>query len=251
MSRFFVPSENIRNNILTITGSDINHIKNVIRKNTRDELICFDSSGNEYICIIKEFLQGAILLEVKGTKQLETESNINITLGQCLPKSSKMDEIIQKSTELGVSEIFPILSERSVAKGEKTERWQKIAKEASEQSGRYIVPRINPLVTFDDYIGAYCNTPLPIITPVRIIAWEGESGNSLKSVLHGRDNPRVVPTLSISIIIGPEGGFSSNEIDKARSHGFIPVSLGKRILRTETAGPAMIAMIMYELEQNM
>jgi len=246
MSRFFVPSSQINGEILNICGSDVNHIKNVLRKLPGDKVICFDSSGKEYTSIIKEISQGSIILTVSSVKQLETESKIKINLGQCLPKMSKMDEIIQKSTELGVSTISPILSERSVAKGEKTDRWQKIASESAEQSGRYLIPEIKPLMTFDEFINDKTTYD------IKIIAWECETGNTIKNIIapfvKTHCNASLRSGISISIIIGPEGGFSSNEIDKAKSHGYIPVSLGKRILRTETAGPAVIAMIMYELE---
>ena len=147
-----------------------------------------------------------------------------------------MDFIVQKCTELGVSEIIPVVSERSVAKGEKSGRWQKIAKEAAEQSGRALIPKISALTDFKSLLKKKNEFDLALIP------WELEKTNKLKAILQNSSPKNII------ILIGPEGGFSSQEIEQAKAAGFIPVSLGKRILRAETAGLAILSMIMYELD---
>ena len=238
MNRFFIPKEQIGRNSVTISGSDVNHIKNVLRKAVGDELICFDGSGFEYIARIYEIKKDGVLLSIVSETHRESEPHIKVCLGQGLPKHAKMDEIIQRSTELGVTEIAPVLTERSVAKGEKASRWQRIAKESAEQSGRLVVPAVYPLMDLDGFL------EFTTLHELKIVPWEGEKERTLKQVLHERTE-----AASIAVLIGPEGGFSSGEIGKASNAGFTPVSLGKRILRTETAGPAVISMIMYEREQ--
>ena len=165
------------------------------------------------------------------------EPRIKITLAQALPKSSKMDDIVQKSTELGVFEIIPVTTERSIPKSDKSERWNKIAKESAEQSGRVHVPQIKNTVSFDELLKSCENYGL------KLLPWECENSRSLKTELVNNKNAS-----SVLILIGPEGGFSPKEAEKASLKGFKSVSLGKRILRTQTAGPATLAMILYEME---
>lgn len=266
MSRFFVPKENIVlsntltplsplpplggagsgeggskycrfcDYIITISGSDVNHIKNVLRKKIGDEIICFDSNGIQYKTKI-ESINKTITLSIISSSNISNDPKIRITLGQGLPKKSKMDEIIKKSCELGVFEIVPVICERSQTRVDKTSRWHKIAKESVELSQGGFIPEVKPLLNFDDFISAYKNHRL------KLIPWEGEENNSLKNELtKNKDLDNIV------ILVGPEGGFSFKEIEKAKNAGFRSVSLGKRILRTESAAPAMIAMIIYEFE---
>lgn len=237
MNRFFVLPGQVRNSIITITGSDANHIKNVLRKQVNDEIICFDGMGNEYTTAIIEIEKGKIFLSVIFAKHLKDENRIRKILIQGLPKHSKMDEIVKKSTELGVDKIIPLLTERSIAKGEHLERWLKIAKEASQQSARLNLPEISPLLKFNDILSSSSEYRL------KLIPFEGEKFRSIKSEL--RKHPHVD---SIAVLIGPEGGFSAEEVAKANANGFKSVTLGNHILRTETAGPAVLAMINYEFE---
>ena len=239
MHRFFVPSEQISKDTITITGSDVNHIKNVLRMHTGDRLEAFDGAGNSFmvkiISIGASNIQGEIINKINS----EIESSVKITLAQCLPKAKKMDFIVQKATELGACGIIPVISERSVPKIEdkadkKVSHWQMIAKEAAEQSGRTVIPKIGPLTKFEDLIKIAKNYDLAIIP------WEGERTATLSTLI-----PQSLST--VLVIIGPEGGFSQQEVNLAISGGFDPISLGKRILRTETAGIVALSQIYYEL----
>jgi len=231
--RFYVPSEQISNGTATIAGSDVNHIKNVLRMKAQDKIEIFDGRGNSYIAALKPSL-----LEAKIVSKLtnDSELKVNITLAQCLPKAKKMDFIVQKAVELGVNSIIPVISERSVPKIEdkadkKISHWQKIAKEAAEQSGRLKVPEIMPLLSFGDLLKQEYE--------LKLMPWEGEKETTLKGI--------VCPT-GILVLIGPEGGFSVNEVNNAVKNGFRTISLGKRILRTETAGIVILSQLLYELD---
>ncbi len=232
MHRFFVSKDQIP----TITGSDVHHIKDVLRMKVGDELELLDGTGTIYSARISEIKKEQIACEILSSRTAEPELKVKITLAQCLPKAKKMDLIIQKCTELGAHRIIPTLSERSIPKGEKPARWKKIARESAEQCGRSNIPEISHLATFEDVL------KLKQEHDLAVIPWELEKQKTLKSVLKGplRGN-------RILILIGPEGGFSRKEIELAKAAGFVSVSLGPRILRTETVGMAVLSMINYEL----
>ncbi len=237
MSRFFVKDFSQDKEKIFITGQDYNHIKNVLRKNVNDKIICFDTKGIEYETEIYSFEKDKIILKIIKSCQKDVESPIKITLAQSLPKGTKFEEIIQKSVELGAYEIIPFISERSIKKTDKNERWNKIAKEACEQCGRTFVPKVKPTTTFEEIISQSKDYD------IKAIPWEAETKYSLKNLL--KENKNIS---SILILIGPEGGFSQEEINEATKYGFIPITLGKRILRTQTAGPAVLSMLLYEME---
>ncbi|MFA5103719.1 MAG: 16S rRNA (uracil(1498)-N(3))-methyltransferase [Candidatus Margulisiibacteriota bacterium] len=239
MSRFFIQTSLINGNSINITGSDYNHIKNVLRKKSGDKITCFDSSGTEYDTGISAIEKDKLTLNIIKTSKKDVEPKIRITLAQALPKSSKMDDIVQKSTELGVFEIIPVVTQRCITKADKNERWNKIAKESAEQSGRVHVPAVKAAVSLDEFLSSCSGYDL------MLLPWECESSRSLKTELMNNKNAS-----SILILIGPEGGFSAEEAEKANLKGFKSVSLGKRILRTQTAGPATLAMILYEMEMK-
>jgi 16S rRNA (uracil1498-N3)-methyltransferase len=229
MHRFFVAKDQIP----VITGSDAHHIKAVLRLQAGDQLELLDGSGKIYQARIADIKKDRILCEILSTRGEKSEAKVKVTLAQCLPKAKKMDLIIQKCTELGADKIIPALSERSIARGEKLERWKKIAKESAEQCGRSSIPEIHPLTRFEDVLKLKKDYDLALIP------WELEKETSLKKALTTyRPN-------HLLILIGPEGGFSRKEVDLAQSAGFIPVSLGQRILRTETVGMAMLSMINF------
>ena len=232
MHRFFVPQDQIP----TIIGSDAHQIKNVLRLKVGDQIELLDGTGKIHTSKITKMEQNKIACNVLSTKHDETEPKIKVTLAQCLPKAKKMALIIQKCTELGIRQIIPTLSERSIAKGEKLDRWKKIAKEAAEQSGRSTIPEIAPLTKFADIL------KLKSQFDIALIPWELEKEITLKQILSTQ------PPNHLLVLIGPEGGFSQEEIKLAQEAGFTPVSLGKRILRTETASMAILAMIMYAFE---
>ena len=243
MHRFFIPKEQITKDQVIITGSDVNHIKNVLRLKAGDKIEVFDSSQNNYLIEITSYSHELIRGNIISKQSSNLESSIKITLAQCLVKGKKMDLIIKMATELGVYKIIPVISERSIPKIEekeekKIEHWQGIAKEAAEQSGRNLVPKIESLKRIDDLN--------PSGYDLAIMPWEGEKTKSLKEILMHASAP--VHQCAILVLIGPEGGFSLSEAESAKKAGFTTVSIGKRILRCETAALATLSQIFYELE---
>ncbi len=243
MPKFFVPSENINDNEIIITNEDVLHIKKVLRASIGDSLVLCDGKGNNYYTEISEIREKQILCKIISTEKADTESNIFVTIFQGLPKASKMDYIIQKTTELGIVKIVPCKMARSVSKIEnskdakkKCERWQKIAQEAAKQSGRGIIPEIIEPVDFPDAVKMMKGYDLSFAP------YECEEVNKLKTVLNSVDNVK-----SIAFMIGPEGGFDLSETKILKDNNIPTVTLGKRILRTETAGEAVLSMIMYEI----
>ncbi len=239
MPKFFVPKENISENSIIITGEDVQHIKKVLRMRTGEELTLCDSCGTDYRAEIGEINEKDILCNILDKAKADTEPNVHVTLFQGLPKAAKMDYIIQKTTELGISKIVPCALARCVSKPEgdkKTARWQKISQEAAKQSGRGIIPEVTNAVKLDNAIEQLKECDLAFVP------YECEDMRSVKSVLTAKKDVKTV-----GFIIGPEGGFDKAEIERLEAAGVTPVSLGKRILRTETAGEAVLTMIMYEI----
>ena len=243
MPRFFVPTENITDSEIKITSGDAAHISRVLRLKQGDEVTVCDGRGFDYDAQITEINAGEIICSVTKKRRSESEPNISVTLYQGIPKASKMDYIIQKTTELGVSKIVPVAMARCVSKIEdkkteskKLERWNKIAKEAAQQSQRGIIPEVCAVMTFDEAIKAMNDSDL-CFAP-----YECEDEGGLKATLLSVKNPQTV-----SFMIGPEGGFDLAEIEKLKSEKIPTVTLGPRILRTETAGEAVLAMTMYEI----
>ena len=243
MPRFFVPTENIADNEIKITSGDAAHISRVLRLKTGDELTICDGRGFDYAAKICEIGAGEIICSVTEKRRSESEPNVAVTLYQGIPKASKMDYIIQKTTELGVGKIVPVAMARCVSKiddgkteAKKLERWNKIAKEAAQQSQRGIVPEVCAVMTFDEAIAAMKESDL-CFAP-----YECEDECGLKNTLLSVEKPE-----NVSFMIGPEGGFDLAEIEKLKSANIPTVTLGPRILRTETAGEAVLAMMMYEI----
>ena len=206
-------------------------------------MILCDGRGFDYTAVISEIDLKRIVCDIKEQIKSDTEADIEVTLVQGLPKASKMDYIIQKTTELGIKRIIPCALSRCVVKLEnrkaeekKTERWRKISEEAAKQSGRGIIPEICTPHSLDEAIAKMKDYDIVFVP------YECERENNIKSVLTSVKNPK-----KVGFIIGPEGGFDTAEIEKIRNSGIKTVTLGKRILRTETAGEAVLAMIMYEI----
>ena len=249
MPKFFVKDNQISENKITITGQDINHIRNVLRMKTGEELqICNEETGKNYLCKITENRKEVINCIIEKEILESTESNINISLFQGLPKFDKMELIIQKNTEIGVKKIFPVKMERTVVKldekstDKKIERWKKIAEIASKQSMRDIIPEVSNIMNIEI---------LKKMVPeydVILVAYENEKDNTLKKELEALEKKKKIN--NIGILIGPEGGISEKEIDELKKANCKFVSLGKRILRTETAGLVMASNIFYELEEE-
>jgi 16S rRNA (uracil1498-N3)-methyltransferase len=260
MRRFFVEAENIKKDKVTIRGEEARHIFQVLRLKEKDRIKVFTGQGREYIIEIREAGKKEVIGRILKESRLDTEPPIGITLVQGLPKSDKMDFIIQKVTELGVRKIIPVITQRTIVRLDKERarkrrnRWQRIALEAAKQSGRATIPEVDAITTFVQSLNNISEENL------NLIPWEEETSTSLKEVLKsitnhpspegsGRDLSRANARgrLPITVFIGPEGGFTSEEVEAAKEKGAVPVSLGPRLLRTETAGLATLAMVLYEL----
>lgn len=245
MYRFYVDEANINKDYILIEGSDVNHIKNVLRLNPKEQLIVCDGKGKDYNCIIEEIRKDSVLVNIIDSTTNETELATKIYLFQGLPKKDKMEWIIQKAVELGVYEIIPVSTKRTIVKisdkkkeRNKLDRWQTIATSAAKQSNRGIIPSIHEVLTFSDALD-YARD-----LEIKLIPYENAKGiEATREIIHNLKG-----TKSIGIFIGPEGGFEEDEVDRAKEQGFAPVTLGRRILRTETAGLAILSMIMLELE---
>lgn len=246
MYHFFVEPSQIQDNKIIITGKDVNHIKNVLRMKPGEEIAVSNGlDGKEYHCGIAEWYEDRIVCDLFFVKEEGVELASKIYLFQGLPKADKMELIIQKAVELGVYEIIPVASKRAVVKldAKKAEskliRWQAIAEAAAKQSKRGIIPKIKEVMSFQEAV-AYSSC-----AQVKIIPYELAQGmERTKEIISG-----IRPGEPVAVFIGPEGGFAEEEIEMAMQAGIEPVTLGRRILRTETAGMAVLSVIMYHLEQ--
>ncbi len=246
MKRFFVNSDQIEENQIHITGSDVNHIRQVLRMREGDELWVSDGEKKEYHCTVSKLEQDEVLLEILYAQEPDYELPSKIYLFQGLPKGDKMELIIQKAVELGVHEIIPVQMARCVVKldsrkaEKKRERWQEIARNAAKQSRRLMVPTIHPVLTFSEAI-QYGSS-----LDVKLLPFELAKGmEETRQVIQ-----KIQPGQSIGILIGPEGGFAPEEAEKAMKAGMHPITLGHRILRTETAGMTILSVLMFQLEEE-
>ena len=238
MPKFF--SQHIDGDIISLDKDDSKHIKTVLRAGLGDKITVCDCNGNDYRCVVCDLGEN-VKAEIIEKMPCESESAFKITLFQGLPKSDKMDAIIQKCVEIGVCAVVPVRTERSIVKidnkeAKKTERWQKISLSAAKQSGRGIIPEVCTPMVFKEAVLKAADMDLALIP------YENEHKTGIKTALNGFKGK------NIAVFIGPEGGFSEGEIAFAMEKGVVPVTLGKRILRTETAGPVACAIILYELE---
>jgi 16S rRNA (uracil1498-N3)-methyltransferase len=240
MARFYVPQPWIENGMLKIEGDEVKHIRKVLRLKTGDGIVVFDGLGKELEGTIIEERLSSIVIRIQNIFSSERDSPLEVTLAQSLLKGEKMDYLIQKATELGVKEIIPFFSSRSVPFLEKSRRlkrhhrWEKIAVEASKQCGRGVVPKIEFLQDYSDMLQMASTEDL------RLILWERD-GVKLKEVFERSKEKR-----KIFFIIGPEGGFNQLEVDETKKAGFTPVTLGRRILRAETASLCFLSILQYE-----
>jgi 16S rRNA (uracil1498-N3)-methyltransferase len=248
MPKFFVQNENIKNNEINIIGEDVNHIKNVLRKKVGDKLtVCNSDISIDYLCEIVELKENTIKCNILEKLKTNSESNIKVTILQGLPKADKMELVIQKAIELGVYDITPVEMKRCVVKltdkdkTKKLQRWQKIAEVAAKQSGRNIIPKINDVISVKNICNLYAEYDIVIV------AYENEKENKLKYELE-RLKASKKENLKIAILIGPEGGIDEEEIDLLKKSGSKIVTLGNRILRTETVALNVLSIIMYEFE---
>ena len=246
MHHFFVNPEQVEDGLIRITGSDVNHIKNVLRIRQGEEMLVSDGTGRDYLCQAEEIAGQEVTVRILETEEEGRELPSRIWLFQGLPKSDKMEFIIQKAVELGAAGIVPVSTRNTVVKLDqkkeetKVKRWQAIAESAAKQSKRSLVPRVSGIMNLKeafDYVESQGFS-------VRLIPYEHEAGmDGTKTELDAAG-----PGQDIAVFIGPEGGFDEREIELALSKGVRPISLGRRILRTETAGLALLSVLMMRLE---
>lgn len=249
MPRFFVKTEQIQDETITILGEDVKHIKNVLRKDKGDKIeICNQENGKTYNCEINNIEDNSIITKIIDQIE-EQEDKIKIDIYQGLPKADKMELIIQKSVELGANAIIPVAMKRCVVKidskdeNKKICRWQKIAESAAKQSGRNEIPEIRNIATVEkisNLINEYDSL---------IVAYENEKNNTIKRELFKlKDILQEKGKINIALIIGPEGGLEEKDVELLKQSGAKIVTLGNRILRTETVALNMLSVIRYELE---
>lgn len=247
MYQFFVEEQqiNVNDKSVIITGNDVNHIKNVLRMKVGEEIAVSNGvDGKEYRCGITSLEEDCVRCALRFVKEAGVELSARVTLFQGLPKADKMELIIQKAVELGVYEIVPVATKRCVvklddkkAKGKIT-RWQGIAEAAAKQSKRAVIPRISEVMCFSEAVQYAADMD------VKLIPYElAEGMDKTKERMNGMQ-----PGQRIAVFIGPEGGFEEAEVQMALSQSIEPITLGKRILRTETAGFTVLSWIMYQLE---
>ena len=246
MQRFFVEPHQIDEaaHQIHIIGTDVNHISNVLRMKQGEEVWISDGGKKEYRCAIEAFSADEVLLHIIYAQEPDYELSSRIYLFQGLPKADKMELIIQKAVELGAYEIIPVETKRCVVKLDgkkavkKVDRWQQIAESAAKQSKRMLIPNVHQVLSFKEAL-KYAES-----MDIRLIPYELAKGmQETKEILAA-----IEPGQSIGIFIGPEGGFEEKEVEAAISEGAKPITLGKRILRTETAGLAILSVLMFQLE---
>lgn len=245
MYQFFVEPGQIQGGRIVITGRDVNHIRNVLRMKPGEEIAVSNGlDGREYRCGIESFTEDEVICSLRFIKEDGVELPARIHLFQGLPKADKMELIVQKAVELGVYEVIPVAARRCVVRldekkaAAKISRWQGIAEAAAKQSRRGVIPCVRPLMDMREAV-EYARAMEGKMIPYEL----AEDMRHTKEVLEA-----VRPGMDIAVFIGPEGGFEQEEIELAMAAGIEPVTLGKRILRTETAGLTVLSWLMYHLE---
>lgn len=248
MYQFFIKAENIQEDEILVTeAQDVNHIKNVLRMREGEKIsLCCEEREREYVCSIEAFLPDGIRAKILDVNADSRELPVKITLFQGLPKGDKMELIIQKAVELGAAEIVPVATKRAVVRldakkaTKKVARWNEIAKSAAKQSKRTHIPEVLPVMTFREALSYGMEMDM------RILPYEDARG-----IAYARQTiKKVADVKSVGIYIGPEGGFSEEEVALAREAGARTITLGHRILRTETAGMAILSILMFQLEKD-
>lgn len=246
MQQFFADPSMIREGRVCLEGPDVNHMKNVLRMKQGEDVRINDGCGRTWLCSIQSYEGKTAVLDILKELDADTELPARIWLFQGLPKGDKMELIVQKAVELGAYAVVPFSAKRSVVRldqkkaEKKRERWQAVAKGAAEQSGRGIIPEVHPLKSFNEALDMAADLD------VTLIPYEREEGmdGMIRAVR------KIRPGQSAGIFIGPEGGFEEEEVEQAKRAGAHAVTLGKRILRTETAGLTALSILMYHLESR-
>ncbi len=242
MAKFFIDRENLKDDYVEIDKDNANHIINALRCKIGEEIEISIGDGYDYICKISKIEQGKVIADIVDCFGNESEPKTKITLYQGLPKSEKMELIIQKCVELGIDTIVPVVTDRTIVKlsgkeEKKVARWNKISESASKQSRRGKIPKVESPITFKEAILKAKENNM------NIIPYEKEEKTNIKSIIKDFKGDK------IGVFIGPEGGFSEKEIELAKENSVIPITLGRRILRTETAGFVTTNILLYELEE--
>jgi 16S rRNA (uracil1498-N3)-methyltransferase len=240
MRRFFVRPEDVEPAGLRLTGAEAIHLGRVLRLKAGAHITAFDGVGREYEAVVDELAGDTVHCRIVQTTVGESADRLSIILGQGMPKAEKLEWVIQKATELGVTEIIPLVTEHAVPHvatrhvATKLSRWERIAREACKQCGRSTIPRLWPPTDLGDFYATFQQSAL------KLIVWEGERTRSLRSIL-----TTCASIASVAVVIGPEGGLATSEVAAGESYGLLPVGLGKRILRTETASLVSVALLQY------
>ncbi len=242
MQRYFIPPDDMLENKAVVSGDDAHHLIRVMRAAPGDQVILSDGAGRECLAEVVELNKDSALLRIVEERASESEPRASVWIAQSLPKGDKLETVIQKGTEIGAIRFVPFVSARTVVQydarkeAKRLERWRKIAKEAAEQAHRGRVPEVNEPLSWRGLLA------LAKEADTALLCYEKEGGRQLRDELSGRDFTRG-PVL---VVIGPEGGFTDAEAAEAEAAGIVPVGLGRRILRTETAGLTALSCIMYE-----
>ncbi len=244
MHHFFVTLDQIREERCRILGRDVNHIRNVLRMKPGERITVRDGISRSYLCELEEIGTDEVSARILSELEESSELPARICLFQGLPKGDKMELIIQKAVELGASEIVPVATRRSVVKLDakkaeaKARRWNMIAESAANQSGRTVIPQVSPVMTLEDAMDYAAEFDCNLI-PYELAEGMAQTKAIIRSLR---------PGMRIGVFIGPEGGFDVEEITQARERGIHPITLGRRILRTETAGLTTLSVLMFQLE---
>lgn len=247
MNHFFAEPSNITSEQVFIIGSDVNHIRNVLRMRAGEQLLISDGAGNDYMCEIASIEENEVICDILETGGSVSEHSVRFYLFQGLPKADKFKNIIQKSVELGVYEIIPVRTARSIVKyddrkaGAKQERWQKIAESAAKQSRRGIVPKVKEIMSLQEAFDYASKEEISL----KLIPYENFKDIVTTKEILGK----ITPGMSVAVFIGPEGGFEEKEVLQANEAGAHSISLGKRILRTETAPLMLLSVLTFAMEE--
>ncbi len=245
MHHFFVTQDQIVESKIYIRGTDVNHIKNVLRMKVGEAFQISDGAYKKYLCEVESLAADEVVASIIEEQEADTELPSKLYLFQGLPKSDKMELIIQKAVELGVYEIIPVATKRAVVKlddkkaEKKIERWNAIAEGGAKQSGRNLIPEVKKVMSYKEAV-AYAKTLDVVLIPYELATGMQETKQIIESISQGQ---------SVGIFIGPEGGFEESEVNYAVENGAKCITLGKRILRTETAGLTMLSILMYHFER--
>ena len=243
MGRFYVPKESVKGNTIVIGGEEAHHIIDVMRLKPSDGIVAFDGTGREYAGVIRSVNKKSVVIDIVRTLEPAAKRSVNITLIQAIPKKAKMDYVVEKATELGASAVIPVFTQRTIPdwddekKVSCAERWRKIALEASKQSSRTEIPKVSSIKDFSGSIRDAADCDLALIATLA----DGAVG--LRNAIAGFKGH------TIAVAIGPEGDFTPEEVKEAMAAGFKPVSLGPRVLKSDTAGLAVLAILDYELSK--